>query len=294
MNVEGKINFVDIAFMHGVGKITFVAAVMLRGGANVPAKFAMFTKRRTGISRNMGDDFGARGCKRSAIKVEITVEGSIGRERRVNTGRAEEIQSQASLREEAIPFGERKGGIDGAEDRDEMGFKGPDRTFCGVRTMLFGRQALKGDLIFEKGIFQILGAFIVKDMQVGWMTMMTEVPMCLFPGIANTGSLAIRDWLGMNGIGILMIHDKNIMIAATGRDGKPASLVGVGLDEFLMEKKHGADLMTLGGGKRGRKIIVGKGGDRERKRTSEVEKRSFYNIYEFPYFLYMILEIHIY
>ena len=28
--------------------------------------------------------------------------------------------------------------------------------------------------------------------------------------------------------------------------------------------------------------------------TSEVEKRSFYNIYEFPYFLYMILEIEIY
>ena len=28
--------------------------------------------------------------------------------------------------------------------------------------------------------------------------------------------------------------------------------------------------------------------------SSEVEKRSFYNIYEFPYFLYMILEIEIY
>ena len=28
--------------------------------------------------------------------------------------------------------------------------------------------------------------------------------------------------------------------------------------------------------------------------ASEAEKRSFYNIYEFPYFLYMILEIHIY
>ena len=28
--------------------------------------------------------------------------------------------------------------------------------------------------------------------------------------------------------------------------------------------------------------------------ASEVEKRSFYNIYEFPYFLYMILEIEIY
>ena len=30
------------------------------------------------------------------------------------------------------------------------------------------------------------------------------------------------------------------------------------------------------------------------RHSSEVEKRSFYNIYEFPYFLYMILEIHIY
>ena len=91
--VGGKIDFEDITFVHGVGKITFVAAVMLRGRADVPTKFTMFTKRRTGISRNVSDDFGTRGRNRSAVKVEIAVEGSIGRERRVNTRGAEEIQS---------------------------------------------------------------------------------------------------------------------------------------------------------------------------------------------------------
>jgi hypothetical protein len=57
------------------------------------------------------------------------------------------------------------------------------------------------------------------------MTVVNEVSVCPFPCGANTGSLAIRKGLGMDGIGILMIHDKNIMIAATEQDRKPASLI---------------------------------------------------------------------
>jgi hypothetical protein len=48
-----------------------------------------------------------------------------------------------------------------------MIIEGPDGTFCGISTMLFGRHALKGDVIFKKGVFRILGALIVKDVKIG-------------------------------------------------------------------------------------------------------------------------------
>jgi hypothetical protein len=100
--------------MHDFGKITSVAVVVFRA-SNIPAKFPLFAKRCAGIGRDISNNLGTSG-EWSAIEIEIAIEGNIGRERRVNTGRAEEIQCQTSVREKAIPFNERKRGIDCAED----------------------------------------------------------------------------------------------------------------------------------------------------------------------------------
>ena len=47
------------------------------------------------------------------------------------------------------------------------------------------------------------------------------------PGIANAGSLAIGDGCRMDGIGVVVVEDKNIMIATAGGDGEFSSLIGI-------------------------------------------------------------------
>jgi hypothetical protein len=44
-----------------------------------------------------------------------------------------------------------------------MIFEGPDGAFGGVDSVFFRRDPLEADLVAEEGIFEVLGAFVVKD-----------------------------------------------------------------------------------------------------------------------------------
>ena len=68
----------------------------------------------------------------------------------MDAGGAEKIESEYGLGKETVPFGKRKVGINGAEDRDEVIFKGANRTFGSIGAMLFGWDALKVDIVFEE------------------------------------------------------------------------------------------------------------------------------------------------
>ena len=50
---------------------------------------------------------------------------------------------------------------------------------------------------------------------------------CTFPGGADAGSFSIGDRSGVNGIGIIIVENKNVVIAATGDRWELSSLVGV-------------------------------------------------------------------
>jgi hypothetical protein len=76
--------------------------------------------------------------------------------------------------------------------------------------------------------------------------------MCHFPCISNTGSLAVRNSNGMDGVCIMMIKNKQVVIAAAGGDQKLACLVRVRFEKLLFAKKHGTKLMTIGFKRRGK------------------------------------------
>jgi hypothetical protein len=92
-SVGEEVDFEDVTFVHGVGKVALVAAIMFGRGTNVPSKLAMSAKRSASISRGMSNDFGARRCKWSAVEIEVAEHGSVGGEGRMNTGRSKEIES---------------------------------------------------------------------------------------------------------------------------------------------------------------------------------------------------------
>ena len=67
--------------------------------------------------------------------------------------RPEQIEGQCGLRKKTVPLGERKLGVNGAEDRDEMIFEGSDGPFGGVDSVLVWGNALEPNLVAEKRIF---------------------------------------------------------------------------------------------------------------------------------------------
>ena len=89
---------------------------------------------------------------------------------------------------------------------------------------------------------------------------------CLLPCVANAGSLAIGNGNRVDGVGVLMVEDKNIIIPTTGGDVEATSLIGVGFQELLMAEEHGSNVM--GARLQGWRKIDVHGGCDGRKRAS--------------------------
>ncbi len=135
--------------------------------------------------------------------------------------------------------------IGGTQSCDEMGLEGLDSPFSGVTPMNVGRNKLALDFIFEEAVLQGIRCFIVENVEIWRMALLDKLFVCRLPGIPNACSLAIRNCDRMNGVRIVMIKDKKVVIAATRGDGKLASLIRVRFDEILLVRKHDAELMTV-------------------------------------------------
>lgn len=131
----------------------------------------------------------------------------------MNAAGAEKVQSKDGLWEKAIPFAEGKVGIDSAEDRNQVILESTDSSFGGIGTMFLGWHALKGDIVFLEGIFESLRTFVVKNVELGSMTSGEETFVGQFPGIADASGLAIGNGDGVNRIGVMVIKNKNVVVA---------------------------------------------------------------------------------
>ena len=120
----------------------------------------------------MGDNFGSRRGKRSSIEVEISKKGGMGGEGRMNTRRPKKIEGQGCLWKEAIPFRQRKKGVNSAEGGNKMIFEGANGTFGGVDTVLLRGNTLENDSVLAEGVFERLRAFIVQNVEFGGMTLL--------------------------------------------------------------------------------------------------------------------------
>jgi hypothetical protein len=72
-----------------------------------------------------------------------------------------------------------------------------------------------------------LCAFIVEYVEFRGVALVYKEFVCSFPGIANAGAFAVGNTDGMNGIGVLVVEDENIMVATAGGDGEQPCLVGI-------------------------------------------------------------------
>lgn len=137
-----------------------------------------------------------------------------------------------------------------------MVFESAYSTFSGVSAVFFWGNTLKLDLVLEKSVFQVLRAFVVQNVEVGWVTLVQESSVGLFPGIADAGSLSVGNGDSMNGIGVFVVEDKDVIVAAAGRDGEATGLIRVRLEMMLVVEERNRDLMRTGFKGRGNIIVV--------------------------------------
>ena len=92
----------------------------------------------------------------------------------------------------------------------------------------------------------------------------------VLPCIADAFGFAIGDGDGVDGVGILMIEDKEIIFATAGGDVEMTSLIRIGLQKRLIVEKHDSNLMGARLELRGKKAIGGGRGERRERnnRTS--------------------------
>jgi hypothetical protein len=65
-----KVDFEDITLVHGVFEVALVATVVLKGGSDIPPKFAMQAERGAGVSRDMGNHASSKWGNGSGVEVE--------------------------------------------------------------------------------------------------------------------------------------------------------------------------------------------------------------------------------
>ena len=107
--------------------------------------------------------------------------------------------------------------------------------------MLFWRHALKGNIIFLEGIFDILKALIVEDVQFYGMAVGKKDFIRIFARTVYAVSLAFGNGCRMDGICIVVIEYKNIVIAAAGHGWKFSGLIRIRFENWLCRDKHGAN-----------------------------------------------------
>jgi hypothetical protein len=72
-----EIGFEDVSFLEGFWNVDLPATIMFRGGANVPANNAVFTKGSAGVGRNMCNNTSAGGSNRCPVEVIIAEHGGM-------------------------------------------------------------------------------------------------------------------------------------------------------------------------------------------------------------------------
>ena len=78
------------------------------------------------------------------------------------------------------------------------------------------------------------------------MSLKTKFFIDRFPGISNAGCFSVGKCNCVDGVGVLVVEDKDVVIATAGGDRELAGLIRIGLQDFLVWKKHAAKMMGFG------------------------------------------------
>ena len=147
------------------------------------------------------------------------------------------------MRHEKIPFGEGELGVTGGKTGAEVVFPSLDGAFCCIATVAMGGHALEIDVVFLEGLFELVGTFVVEDVEARGVAVGLEACVQCGPGVCEFAGLTCFDWFGENGVAIEIIKDHDGGVASRGLDWESAGLVRVGFLEQGGEENGGKNDM---------------------------------------------------
>lgn len=230
-----------VANAEGARNVALVATVVVQRWTNIPAGDAVGCHAGPSVRCDVDDNTGARRGEGALVEIEIAVEAGVGGELGLAARGTEEIQSDVSLGHQEIPFGDGEFGIASGEARTKVVFPSLDRSFGGVAAMAVGRDQLEVDVVFFKCFFEVIGAFIVKDVEIWSVAIGLQTGVQAGPGFGDLAGLASFEGLGQDGVAIIIVEYHDVVVAAGRLDGEPACLVGVGFFKVFGLEDGGED-----------------------------------------------------
>ena len=73
---------------------------------------------------------------------------------------------------------------------------------------------LKINIVFAEGFLHGVGALIVYDVESGGSTMLFEVFVACRPGCSDIQGLLLLEKLGVDGVGVVVIEDEDVLVPA--------------------------------------------------------------------------------
>ena len=108
-----------------------------------------------------------------------------------------------------------------------MGLPGLDGAFGGVTEVTVGWHALEGDVVLEECLFEVGGAFVVDDVELGDGAVVAEKLVAGGPGGGDVLGLSAGKGACEDGVGVEIVQDEDVLVATGGANGELAGLVGV-------------------------------------------------------------------
>jgi hypothetical protein len=106
-----------------------------------------------------------------------------------------------------------------------MVFESSDSSFCRVDAVNVRGNTLKLNFVFLEGRFEFVRTFIVNDVKIRWMALLDEEFVCGLPCVTECGGFSIGNRDGVNVVGVLIVEDKQVVVAAGGENRKLAGLI---------------------------------------------------------------------
>ena len=89
-----------------------------------------------------------------------------------------------------------------------------DHTFGSISGVGIWRDKLEVDVELAEGFLHGTGALVVEDVESGGCTVLLEVFIARLPGFSDLHDLPVLEKLGVDGVGVVVVEDKDILVSA--------------------------------------------------------------------------------
>ena len=89
-----------------------------------------------------------------------------------------------------------------------------DHTFGGVAVVGIRGNKLEANFVLEEVFLCGMGALVFKDVEIGGCTVLLEVFMECRPGCSDIQGLSVLEKLGVDGVGVVVVEDEDVLVPA--------------------------------------------------------------------------------